>query len=239
MNTKSLGFTLTLAIAVMLLGYVNPSVAAKDKGCPESGHPSCGNGGGETGDVVTYDVELTGAVVGTNIGEDVGKEFADWIDQQAGSIGNSFSPGVDAGTLNLAAFSGIFDTAVLEGDAVGSGDGCFSAPNITVRDGGVTKSKRNQIEVGLWIDGRTFDDADDGTTSDDEDAVVYTFWIRGPRPDIWLPEDGMQVHSELESWKIEPANHQPELVPRSCTGEGNFDPNSQQLYVTGRDSASN
>ncbi len=220
MNTKSLGFTLTLAIAVMLIGYVNPSVAAKDKECPA--HPSCGDGGGETGHVVTYDVVLLGPVDGSN----VGPQFADWIDQQTGSIGNPFSPGVDAGTLNLAAFSGIFDTAIADGDAVGSGDGCFSAPNITVRDGAVWKRRRDEIEVGLWIDGRTAEDSAD---------VVYTLWLGGLRPDPWLPgpDDGT-VYTDLTSWEIEPANHQADLVPLSCTGEGNFNGYVQTVSVTAK-----
>ncbi len=224
MNTKSLGFTLTLAMAVMLIGYVNPSVAAKDKGCPDSDHPSCGDGGGETGDVVTYDVVLLGPVDGSN----VGLQYADWIDQQGGSIGNPFSPGVDAGTLNLAAFSIIFNMAVQGGVADGDGGYCFSATD-AIRDGGVWRMRRDQIEVGLWIDGRT---------SDGIHEVVYTFWLTGSRPYNWLPDAGNTAESVLTNWEIEPANGQADLVPLSCTGEGKFPEDVVQwLFVTANDPA--
>ena len=58
MNTLRLStLSLTLAIGVMTLGYVNPSLAKPE--CP--GHPSCkDDGGGSTG--ITYTVELTGRV---------------------------------------------------------------------------------------------------------------------------------------------------------------------------------
>ncbi len=59
MYTKSLGLTLTLAIALMTLGYVNPSFAAPKKcdGAP-AGTPGCG--GGEDPSGLTYTVDLRG-----------------------------------------------------------------------------------------------------------------------------------------------------------------------------------
>jgi len=219
-----LGFGL-LGMATLIYTATAPLAFADHK----TKHNPGGGGGNNTDEVVTYSVVFTGPVDGGS--------GPNWVGSSR-SIGDS-NPHIEAGRLNLIDYNfwQIFDNAVAAAadNRDGDGDGfeCFSSlvsndPTLSIRDSGVTRLKRDQIEVSLWFDGRTVIDPDSGSQA----PVIYILWMRGDLPDNWLPGDDVEAFDQLHSWEIEVANGQPELKPFSCTGEADFG-EMEMLSVTG------
>ncbi len=218
MNTKSLGLTLTLAIAVITLGYVSPSFA--DPGGGKHNHGDGGSGGDKA--VATFHVLLMGPVSG--------ESDPDWLRGSSRLVGES-DPFNDAGSLNLVVFVGTHFNTV-------EGTNCFSKhtqphkhdATDSILNGHVRQRKHGSAEVTLLIDGRTEDDKDD---------VVYRLSMTSADDTLtsanWLPIKGSGgITIRLTGWEVVVAGNDPQLEPFSCTDAGSFD-TPQYVTVTRTD----
>ena len=142
MTTKSLGFTLTLALALTTLSYVDSASAAKPV-CPGP-HPSCDGDGGGGGVVDTYTMDITGEIEDENASGD------------SGTILLGKPKGVNAN--DLAGLPTIITTDTIRAHLYGSpiGTECFPADEVQLNPQvGIYKGKKGRAEAHLWFRGET------------------------------------------------------------------------------------
>ena len=89
---RLLTLSLTLAIAVFALGYVNPAFAAKPDRCPD--HPSCKDGGGDGDGTIPVMVtfrDVPGDVLGDRVMSDGNGPYIDGVDKVSTAVGHEGS----------------------------------------------------------------------------------------------------------------------------------------------------
>ena len=127
--------TLTLAIAVIALGYAN-SVSAEKPNCPEDdSHPSCSGGGGDGGGSdadATYSANFTGALSGGSAGDH-------WLGHGKGVGANVFS-GLEDTNIDLEYFDDLFMK-----------NGCFGDPFYEPGQVSVKEKNKNNTEAWFWF----------------------------------------------------------------------------------------
>ncbi len=186
--------SLTLAIAVLTLGYVNVASAAKPI-CPGD-HPSCKEAG-DSG----YKVTIEGHVDG--VSDD------NWL----GGFGGKKSIGLNDASEEhkVGAFTNLdFFT---ENSPFGDfGTTCFPGP-FTIHQAIISRGKGGRAQAAFWFDGKTDDNSTD---------VLYALALFGQfDPEIaWPPDEGKPHLIMMEDWKIIVENEGKEIKSISCIGEG-------------------
>ncbi len=200
--------SLSLAIAIFALGYVNPSFAAPpDKPC--SPWPSCKDdgGGGGGGDDATYNV----VIVGDDLAGD-GIDSPPWHD---GGRKNSISGGEQHNTgffRDLSIFESIFNTMV--GDPPSTqGAVCFPPDTVFVIEGATIGQKKGRAEAAFWFQANTFEGGQ---------TLFYQLYFTGDINGPWLPGTGESAQLTMTDWRLTATNEGQDIKSISCIGEGSI-----------------
>ena len=196
-NLRLSTLSLSLAIAVMTLGYVNVASAGKPT-CPGD-HPSCKEAGDDG-----YSVTIEGQVEGHSTDN--------WLLGVGGkkSIGfNDASLGHDVGDFTDLSFF-----TISNGPFGSDGATCFKFP-AELHQATIKQGKGGRAQAAFWFDGKT----NDGNTS-----VLYALALYGlfDPATAWPPEGTPHVMI-MTDWKIIVENEGKAIKSISCIGEGDDD----------------
>ncbi|MEE8464587.1 MAG: hypothetical protein V3S53_07365 [Gammaproteobacteria bacterium] len=201
MNTVGLStLSLTVAIAVMTLGYANPSFADK----PSGGEHDHGGGGV---DGATFDVFILGGGLDGRSGID-----NPWLENFGGknSIGlNDAAPaGLDVGMLmGLADFTGEDEDS-----------GCFPADTGTdhastslfpLHQAIVKQGRNGRAEASFWFHG--------ATTEGDEVLYVLKLFGHFDGENVEFPGDAVLL---MDEWELKVENEGRKIKNMSCESQG-------------------
>ena len=188
-NLRLSTLSLTLAIAVMTLGYVNVASAGKPT-CPGD-HPSCKEAG-DDGYSVTIKWQVEGHSTDNWLLGSGGKKSIGLNDATAG-------PGHDVGDLTDLSF--FTDSS---GPFLSDGDFCFSDP-AELHQATIKQGKGGRAQAAFWFDGKT----NDGNTS-----VLYAlalFGADGSGAD--LPGEATL---DMKTWELKVENESKTIKYMSC-----------------------
>ena len=208
MNTVRLStLSLTIAIAVMTLGYANPSFADK----PSNGdHEHGGGGGGADGAmfrVTILDDDLAGG--STVAVDEMGKTIDPWLQGFGGknSIGLNDASGLDVGTLTgVGSFTGLGlgpNEFCFPGDIVDPHASLFPLHQAFIKPG-----KKGRAEASFWFH---------GTTKDGMVRVLYLLKLIGAfeSPEVWPSAQKLT----MTDWELKVENEGKAIKSISCIGE--------------------
>ena len=207
--------SLTLAIAMMTLGYVSVASAAKPI-CPGD-HPSCKEAG-ESG----YSVTIEGHVEGASADME-GASADNWLGGVAGknSIGlNDASEG-----HNVGAFTGLEFFTGNDSPFGSDGASCFPSAPFTIHQAIISRGKGGRAQASFWFD---------GFTKHDNTSVLYALALFGQfdSDKAWPPVEGEHHLIMMTDWKIIVENEGKEIKSISCIGEGEPDDITVAIEVT-------
>ena len=228
MFMKSLGLTLTLAIALITFGYTSPSFAGK-KCDADPTHPSCkddtggggGGGGGDT-DPALYIVEWSGDVEGNN-------EGSPWaaVNKKRISLGIGAGPPSkdrNAGQLTDLSF---FTKSGSQGGPFEGDDGFNCLGESTefgllggfLQRGTINKGRHGRAELTFGFLGYTKTPPDEPT---DSDRIHYTLHLNSA-PGItfdsdWPPTTTEPTTVTVSTWEL----HTVGIDDMSCSGSGDL-----------------
>ena len=214
MLSKYRVMALTIAIAVMTLGYANPSFADK----PTNGHNHGGDDDGR--DETLYDVVIS---------VDISGESTDpWLTFGKGtSIGlNDASEGRVPGEFtNLSFF------AALPGDSppfsAAEGAICFPSAPFAIHQGRVQEGRGGRAQAGFWFHGSTHTEVEGEFVQ-----VLYNLFLTGVFPGDPLPPTAFNqpIEMTMTAWVLGATNEGKAIKDASCIGEGATD---VTIMVTG------
>ena len=201
MNTVRLStLSLTIAIAVMTLGYANPSFADP----PDGGEHDHGGGGGGGGDA-TFDVIILG--IGNELDGRSGLDNP-WLESFGGknAIGlNDATAGLDVGMLmGLAAFTGEDPDCFPED----TGTDHTSTSLFPLHQAIVKQGRKGRAEASFWFHG--------ATTEGDE--VLYVLNLFGHFADENAEFPGT-AELLMDDWELKVENEGKAIKSISCIGE--------------------
>lgn len=217
MLSKYRVMAVTIAIAVMTLGYANPSFADKPIG-GEHNH-----GGDDDGrDKTFYDVVIGESGYGETI---FGESTRPWS-----TFGKGKSIGLGDGSLGhtgvgkftdlsfFTSLKGLFGDIEDVGD-IPNGAKCFPLDdkNILVKtlihQGSVTQGRGGRAESRFFFDGFTFEN---------NVPVLYQLQLFGlfDETEAWPPGTAGHTHVIMKDWVLSVANEGQAIKSISCIGEG-------------------
>ena len=183
--------SLTLAIAVITLGYMNVASAAKPD-CPGD-HPSCKEAGGAAGYIVTI------------VGDVEGGSTENWL---GGSKGVGLN---DAGVhdgVGLFTDLSYFESWDFDGN---NGDLCFLGADYLLHQAQIKQGKKGRAEAAFWFHGET-------TTGI---RVLYALTLYGDfDPNVAWPPVNVEHKIMMNRWKMIVENEGKAIKDDSCIGEG-------------------
>ncbi len=217
MNISRLStLSLTIAIAVMTLGYANPAFADKPKNDMHD------HGDDDGGDVAEYVVTISGDMTGASDfkwREDFGgKKTIGLNDAAGGRIPGEFTDLSFFGALPAAPPTPPF--------TAGDGANCFSSASFTIHQGSVSKGRGGRAQAGFFFH---------GLTNDGSVMVLYGLQLIGEfalgAEVEWPPSDGGDTVLNIATWELSATNEGKDIKSISCIGEGAT--NNVTITVTG------
>ncbi len=206
MNTVRLStLSLTVAIAVMTLGYANPSFANPPDEDGEHEHGG-GGGGDATFDVFILEVDVDGIAVVNGLDGRSGLNNP-WLESVGGknAIGlNDATAFLDVGVLmGLAGFTGEVSDCF-------PGDQGMHASADPLHQAIVKKGKRGTAEANFWFHGAT----DDGSVD-----VLYVLKLFGEfvGMDVEFPGTADLL---MDEWELKVENEGRKIKMLSCENQG-------------------
>ena len=192
--------SLILAIAVISLGYANPSFADKPGTgeCVETEHEHCHD---DDGQEVTYSVMISGDVSGNG---------DNWIGGVGGKNGIGLNDaGEGGGVGELTALTFLTSST---GPFVTDGLKCFGSSSRLIHQAIIKRGRGGRAEASFWFDGKT----NDGSDTD----VLYALALFGKFHEfnVWPPV-GEPHLIIMTDWKIIVENEGKEIKSISCIGE--------------------
>lgn len=205
----------TIAIAVMTLGYANPSFADK----PTNGH---NHGGDDGGRVETfYDVVIGMAANGETI---FGGSTRPWS-----TFGKGKSIGLGDGSLGhtgVGEFTDLSFFTRVDGDFDEKGATCFQVPTV-IHQGSVAQGRGGRAESRFFFEGFTHTEV-----AGEFVEINYQLQLIGDfvPDDPWPPTDNMTTTLTMTTWELSASNEGQAIKDISCIGKGTVDVN---IMVTG------
>ena len=194
--------SLTLAIAVFALGYVNPSFAGKPDKCPD--HPSCKDGGD-----AKYSVAISGDVLGNSV--------AGYPWSKGGGRNTINSPPYNAGFLTDLSFFAALPVEPPPPFTAGQATVCFAAGTFPLYGGFINQGKKGTAQANFWFFAKTYDGIPPGS---DPITVLYQLTYTGVFASGWLPEIGSPAFLNMNEWRLHAENEGDDIKAISCIGEG-------------------